>query len=423
MHKEQIKRFLPGWSRPFVIRLLGALNRLANLRARLRMLFLPRASMRAVNLARRDKRIVFVAERPSWREAKLAHGLKRAGWDVIQLFRRAPLFADMSDFAELQQFSSPAHAAELAYKTKTRAFHIFAPICDDTCVELINQKPGRVIVDFYDDFYSIADGLPEMEAKYAVDIAKQAFCIGGADALCARDMQLQYRRKATGVGRNIPVINFPEYCWDRTELRAPRGDGQTHIVQIGYMGFEARGENDVACFQVIRAFVEAGCHFHIYMHPSFPAIGSSPFNFLFRDYLKLASDTGRIHIHPTLPPDQLISALTQYDFGFNMLNGGTYDNIPWTRMNAARLPYCGSSRLFDYLDAGLGMLVDGTLSYMRHTFGPYGVIFDGTELVRTGQIPGVMKRRPSQEQIFRARRALSITENVHRLTKFYSDLF
>ena len=422
IHREFLKRIIPGRFRPTILTVLKVSDSLIGLPTQIRLRLLGRNRLRAFNIARRDKRVIFIAERPSWREAKLARGLKVLGWDVVLLCRKDPVFGDTGDFAEVQSFNSPASAVALGYKSKARLLHTFAPICDDTCVQLVKDKPGRVIVDFYDDFFSITDGFPDMQRKYAVDIANQGFCLDRADAICARDMQLQYRRKATGVGRGRPILSFPEYCWDRQPLPGPRSDGEVRVAQIGYMGFEVRGEQDVGCFRVIREFVDAGCHFHIYMHPTFPPIGTQTFNYLFSQYLELSQTTGRLHFHPTVPSNELVQELTKYDFGFNMINGPTFRDIEWTRMNPKRLPYCGSSRLFDYLDAGLGMVVDGELSYMRRTFGPFGIILNGTELVNARRIRGALSNRPSRDVFLKARQKLSIEHNVHRLASFYERL-
>jgi len=419
MLKHWAKQVLPGRWRPIFLRIVAVLNGAADFPAALRLRLFPRAKPTAANLASRERRIAFVSERPSWREAKLAFGLKKAGWDVILLHRHPPATIASEDVAEMQQFSSPSNAVELARRSGAELFHVFAQNCDDTCIKMVDYKPGHVIIDFYDDFASVIDGLPEMADKFAVDAAKQEYCIERADAFCCRDLQLQYHRKMRFVGRGRPVLYFPEYCWNRHALPPLRNDGETHVVQIGWMGFETRGERDLGCFLVARAFVEAGCHFHIYLHPSFPAPGTALFHSQFRDYLELQVRTGRVWIHETLPSQDIVGAIARYDFGFNMLNGSSFDNIPWTHTNPRRFPYCGSSRMFDYLDAGLGMFADSALALMHHTFGRYGVMLDGSALVRTNRIRDALSKKPGREQVLRARDHLSVARNIGRLTRFY----
>jgi hypothetical protein len=418
MLKQWIKQIIPARYRPYLLKFLSFYIRAADLPAAIRLKLTDRSRIVAANLARRDQRIVFVSEKPSWREAKLAFGLKSAGWDVIQLHRYAAT-GGTDDYAEMQKFTTPSEAVTLADKVGARLFHTFAPSCDATMLHMVRHKPGRVMVDFYDNLFSVSHGLPEIEKKFAIDIAMQEYCLNNADAIVTRDLQLQYHRKYRDVGRDRPLILFPEYCWNRQPLPTPRNDKEIHVVQIGWMGFERRGEVDDGCFFVVRAFVEAGCHFHIYLHPTFPALGTMLFKSLFQDYLALGEQTGRVHIHATVQSDQIVEKISRYDFGFNMKNALTFEKIPLVHANLQGLPYNGSGRLFDYLDAGLGLLVDSALRFMHHTFRGRGVIFDGTALIKNG-LTNLSK--PDAASILAARQKLGVTQNIGRLTHFYGQL-
>ena len=420
MWKDWLKRLVPALrQRSTVLRLHQLVDAARSIPAALRMCFRDTDKSRAINLLRRDKRVVFISERPLRREAKFAYALKRAGWDVVLLQRYAPNVNDFSDFCDVQTFSSPWEAVELAHRTKARVFHSFSASYDNTSVCLVENKPGRVIVDLYDYFYGISDGLPAMRERHALDIAKQSFCIENADAVCSPDMQLQYRRRETNIARDKLILHFPNYCWDRDPLPEPRRDDEIHVVQIGWMGFETKGEEDTGCFRVAREFVNAGCQFHIYLHPEFPKLDTPMFKALFADYLNLASDTGRVHFHATVPTRRLIAELTSYDFGFAMINGSTY-KIPWRHHNPNWFPFVGSSRLFDYIDAGLGILIDEGLTYMRRTFRPLAL--NGSELVRDRRIRETLSRKPSRAQVLSVRNSLSIRNQIYRLTKFYENV-
>jgi hypothetical protein len=418
MLPELIKK-MARRNRPGALKALALLNAVRGLPIAARLLVSGRR-LRAANVLRRDRRVVFVSERPGQREAKLAFGLRQSGWDVIQLHRQPPGFADRNNFSDFQQYSTPWQAVELAHRIKARLFHVFAANCDDTCMRMVDFKPGRVIIDFYDHFYSVADGVPALEARYAVDIARQRYCIERADAVCCRDLQMQYGRRTAPHARRVPLIYFPEYCWNSTPLPEPRLDDTIHIVQIGWMGFETRGAEDTGCFRLFEKFVKAGFHVHVYVHPAFPAMGSRDFESLFSDYLRLGTATGRVHLHPTIPADTLISELSRYDFGFGLSNAMAIDT-PWRTVNPRRFPVCGSSRMFDYLDAGLGLLLSPQLKLMAHQFRSTGMVVDGIALLRSGQIRARLQR-PSRGQVAAAREHLSIRRHVHRLTRFYERI-
>ncbi len=374
----------------------------------------------ASNIARRDRRVVFVSDVPTQREAKLAFGLKRAGWDVIQLYREKTALADFSSVAEARPFQSRWQAVELAHHAEGRLFHHFSYAGDQTSAALLSCKPGRVIFDFYDYFFSMVDGFPDREKANHAEVAHQAWCIEAADALCCRDMQLQYRRHNTRAGRGKPLLLFPEYCWNNTPLLPRRNDGEVHIVQIGTMGLEEKGQEDIGAFRILALMVESGCHLHIYLHPLFPKIGTPAFDRDFANYLDLAARTGRIHIYPTISPAQIVQEIGRYDLGAGVTNAMSFD-IPWHHHNPGRFPLCGSSRMFDYLDAGLGLLIHKQLHFMFRTFGRFGVAFDATSMLDSGVFEA-MRNRPDNRVVTQARQMLAVENNIGRLVQFYEKL-
>ncbi len=406
--------------RPLVLAAVSARERLRALRRMLRLAG-KRRQLFAVNIAVRAPRVVFVAERPTWREAKLAFGLKRAGWGVSLLHVGKPAFSDMSSFCEVRECFSPGEAVEEAHHMKSRLFHVFSINSDPTTEALMKRKPGRAVIDFYDDFLSIADGLPKLEFLYSYDIASQRACVAAADAICCRDPQLQYRRDLRPGSRGKPLILFPEYCWDTQELPPRPVRDEIHIAQIGWMGLEARGQFDVGCFPILKNLVEGGCHLHIYLHRAFPQLGTLDFTIRFADYLELGAKTGRVNIRANVPSAQLVQEISQFDYGFGMSNGLIFPT-PWTSHNPRRFPYCGSARLYDCLEAGMGFLLNREHRYMLRTFSPYGVALDATEAARAGDIGELRRKRLSRDAALVARRHFSIDRNIHRLTEFYTHL-
>jgi hypothetical protein len=426
--KQFVKFALWRWfplyyDRPTRLRIAAIREFLRDIPAAVRLRSIDLKKLRTVNLSIRRKRVVFVSDQPFRREPKFAYALRKAGWEVVQLFRDNSKFSDYSDFADMQRYTSVSDAVTLAHKSGARIFHNFAAHCDETTLGLLNRKPGRVIVDLYDSFYAISDNLPEMRRRYRVDVAKQRDAIARADAVSTPDIQLAYRRKETQLARGKPLICFPNYCWDRLELPTRPKSSEVHIVQAGWILFETRGETDDSSFLTAREFVNAGCHFHIYMHPlANPPMESEQFAFLYGDYLALGASTGRVHIHPTVPSHQLPRELAQYDYGFNMINASNFPNIPWKTQNPAWLRYLASARLFDYLDAGLGMIADGNLAFNRHLFRNTGSYFNGTGLLKSRKIYETLRDKPSRDQILKARRDLSVERNIHRLIRFYESL-
>jgi hypothetical protein len=398
----------------------GALNAIRGVPSRARLAF-RRNEQFMINLSRRARRVVFVSEVPSQRESKLSYGLKRAGWDVIQFYRGKSVLTDLSSVAEAREFRSSWEAVELAHRAECRLFHNFSYTGDDTSVRLTENKPGRVIFDIYDYFFSIVDGLPEQAKAMQADIARQTYCIESADALCCRDLQMQYRRKEINLARGKPLILFPEYCWNNQRLPQTPTSSEVHIVQIGTMGLETIGQDDIGCYRIFERFVEAGCHLDIYLHPYFPQQGTPEFGKVFAQYLALQARTNLVHFHPPVSPLHMVGEISGYDFGAAVANGLSFD-IPWSHQNAARFPLCGSSRMFDYIDAGIGLILHRQLRFLYKTFQKYGVVRDATDLIRAPDLKAALGQKPNAEVISRARAELSIDRNISRLTAFYETL-
>jgi hypothetical protein len=397
------------------------LDRLRGTPARLRLIFAHSKEFQ-INLARRARRVVFVSDVPSQREAKIAYGLKRAGWDVIQLYRAKNVLTDFSSIAEAREFHSTWDAVDLAHRAECRVFHNFAYSGDETSVRLTDNKPGRVIFDFYDYLFSMVDGLPPEQAMARrADVERQAYCIEKADAICCRDLQLQYRRKDTRLARGKPVILFPEYCWNSQPAPESDRDEKIRLVQVGTMGMETIDQDDIGSYRIFERLVEAGCYLDIYLHPYFPPEGTPAFEKLFRDYVALQARTGLVHFHPPVSPQKLGAEIARYDFGAGVTNGLSFD-VPSAGHNLARLAFCGSSRMYDYLDAGLGMLIHRQLRFLWKSFQPYGVARDATELLRAPNLKSAFGQKPAPDVIARARRDLSIDRNISRLTNFYEKL-
>jgi hypothetical protein len=155
-----------------------------------------------------NKNIVFVSEQPFRREAKLAFALKSNGWDVSLIYKEA-VIENFSDFSKVYRVKSSWEALYIANKLNTGLFHVFSNTSDDLSLCFALNKPGILIFDFYDYFWAKTYGFQEESREFAIDIKRQKICFNNADAICSRDLQIQFKRTQTNIGRGIPTICFP----------------------------------------------------------------------------------------------------------------------------------------------------------------------------------------------------------------------
>src|SRR5438105_9846391 len=81
---------------------------------------------------RLERQVVFVSNAPRMREAKIARGLKLAGWEVILLSRDQPGFDVDFYFTRHERYSDSWGALKLASAFSPLAYHVFACMIYDT---------------------------------------------------------------------------------------------------------------------------------------------------------------------------------------------------------------------------------------------------------------------------------------------------
>jgi tetratricopeptide (TPR) repeat protein len=360
----------------------------------------------------KEKVVVFVSDDPRVRQAKLAYGLRNAGWKVVLLYHKVPNFSVAEYFDEAHRYMSEPEAVDLARNYPAEIYHVFSIWGDLTSVELIRSKPGKVVYDYWD----IAEGI-----KAGAGLVKyQRYCIENADGLCCRDLRAQYVIRAMGYKSPRRILVLPDCCWNKQDARLPKAavNGEIHVVVCGYIGIEKRGETDNGYLDIARQFTAQDVHLHIYPHPT-----QVPVEEQFSDYLALAERTPFLHVHSPVPMDAVIPELSKYQAGVSITRALTYGK-QLTGYDSWYLRYCGSARLFDYLDAGLPMILNKELAFQYSLFEPYRLVLDATPQMLS-QARSYLERflTPDiQDRARDAREIYSVQNQIGRLVELYNSL-
>jgi hypothetical protein len=121
--------------------------------------------------------------------------------------------------------------------------------------------------------------------------------------------------------------------------------------------------------------------------------------------------------------DQLPYELRNYDFGIHALQGDVIE----VQSRFAKAGHYGASfasRLSDYVDAGLRLLLSPSTGICQHHFRQFGISelwdkdFTRDPLTRLRKA----KKRIPVEAVAAAREALSLERHAHRLLSFYKGL-
>lgn len=374
---------------------------------------------------RTAKQVVFIADTPGTRIAKIAYGLKSNGWQVVLLHKNPASFPIKSYFVESLMYKDPFEAVLLASMYAPVAYHCFVSWNFDLSNVLLQNKPGApVIFDDYDLFTGLQ---PELAAIQSQNIALEKFCLENTDGICNRSLTVQVAKKHFGYSIKAPTIFFPEYCWNRPSEEGftlrPKLDDGIHLVYVGDCCPQYfRDPNHLGCCDIdfINAVTEAGFHYHLH-----PFVGpSSDLATVMRDYLHAAESNPRLHIHDQVDCDELIPTISQYHYGIHAHSEKVMTEGSWHYTPQAFL-YHLNNKMFDYMDAGLAsvMFVGKTVDRMLKRLNAASIMSREELLKNLDLLKNDSFRKNIEEGAARARIAYDVKRQAVRLGRFYESFY
>jgi len=407
---------------------LGAVRRRLRLDpVRMRRLWNAPAILRAARLITAEKKsVLFVTSLLRAREIKMATALRAIGWKVVLIYLQTTPFKPEEYFDEAIQAGSELEAHIYARLLGPRVVHVFSGAVDGMIYRFCADKPGPVVIDMNDVFCeSLFDYLHER-------FEPTRECLERADGLCARDLQAKGAERLEGFRLPGHKVLFPEYS-SRNGPAEPgavaKGDpGEVHVVSVGTFCLESQGLYDSGYLRLAQMLTGQRIHFHIYPHWFYRKTRGSVFNMDVRkdfvDFFRLAKRTPYLHIHKSLPLDELARELPQYDFG--IVAGGC--EALGQKLRILKPEYmrtCYSGRISDYLDARLPVLINREVEFNYRLLKRHGIVVDLAGVLEPGfreHLLELKRSRALAENVERAAQALSIGANIGRLAAFYEKL-
>jgi hypothetical protein len=386
-------RKLPSYSR----------DRLRDAVYRLLVHFRPSTNVR---LRPRDERlIVFISRQPRAREAKLAAELRRLGFRVVHIYHTEPNYNLRERVSAAHRVGGPWEALYRARQYSPLVYHLFTLSLDPFCPVILSNKPGRVIFDASDIIGGLING-------YTAQEKTQRACLALADALCCKDVQVkEYERKCNSrLTRH--KLWLPDLCEQAPVLWSTAKSDEIHVVNAGVLPDEVSAK--AGTFPFIRAMAEAYIHVHLYPGFVWAEGGRMDWKPRYQEYFDLAKRTGYVHIHSPVPLSRLIDELRQYDFGLAL------HPIIEDVHEQEHYYSCGSSRLSDYLEAGLGIIANQDLKHIRFIARRYATVIDAELAFERGFRDILQRTREASHH--RAQREFDFTTTAQapRLVLFYS---
>jgi len=368
--------------------------------------------------------VVLVTESVGSRICKVGYGLKSLGWRVVLVHRNnLPANAGRC-FDEMRRYATPAEALWLAAHFRPVAYHVFANWNFNAAALLIRHQPGKMVFDDYDVL--VGTLAEDFSRAYHREIRLERFCLENADGLCCRDLETQCARKAgySLRGRRLLLLDC---CWGgQVESPAPlasRGHG-LHIVNCGNIPLATRAEylvhqqelGALAATLTAQGLAAESIRFHAY-----------PTSSVWRGASR--NETGErlaggavpafFHLHDPVPPDELPRVLSQYDAGLYHVGIGA--NPP--TYNRWKFAYTSGNRVFDYLDAGLPVVIHGCkfMEFLvRRAHVDIGI--EAPQSVAAHQFLRRENTEALRRNAFLASSRLAITQHIPKLAAFYESL-
>lgn len=367
----------------------------------------------------KNPNIIFIADFPWERPAKIATALRNRGISVLLIYVTEPNNFDPREYFEYTIKADTAEeAVTIAHRLRPGLIHLFSYGADKISYYLFRNRVGKIIYDYKDCFENVISP-PSHDAWHTV----QRQSVELADGLCCRDLQLWNYCKVNNIRPKGKRMLFLDYCWGQSEgAVSNRSDGEVHTVLAGNFTVEKMTpvSTDSGYIHTARALTGQGVHVHIYPRWHYQYITDRD---QMSDYLELAEKSPYFHIHESVPMSEFTKELSQYDFGLGIFQGALFHEIGIHSCQNGHEKHGMATRWFDYLEAGLDILASPELNFMYRVMRNAGVAVPATpELFLKNDVKAVLAKRMKEYKQLRinaARHKLDINKNIDRLIGFY----
>jgi len=204
----------------------------------------------------------------------------------------------------------------------------------------IKMRVNPVIIDIYDTCEGIT-------SSYFLQKKMEAYVIQNAEAITLRDLRVKnlYPYINRECRADIFIPDTPALLLPK-KIRKISNEDEIHLVSTGWI--DGIGNN------ILRAsenFCKNKIHVHIYYNPF-----QNKDTFWGKQYSDLEKKSEYFHIEKPIYGRDYIEEISKYDFGLSLYDQWTYDGCILD-YSKKYMEHCGSSRVNDYISAGLTPIV------------------------------------------------------------------
>jgi hypothetical protein len=343
---------------------------------------------------------------PHGREIRLAAAAKLAGWNPMLVYIGQPKYKPSEHFDVSTKVKSLFDLALVSWRFQGAVIHLFAPNGAQAYL-LCRTKIRPLILDIYDT----SSG---MSVAPAVWKNCERGAIQSADAMIHRDLRVRYLQTVHNyvLPRDNIFIHDP---FPENEFRniSERKENEIRVVSVGWV---ARGDNSL--LRSIRALCAHNIHVHLYVNP-YQHEDDPELN----DYLALQQQSVFFHIETPVYGKTYREHLARYDFGLAIFEPYVFGETPKSYTDDY-LRGCGSSRIIDYIQMGLGVIVSPGTRFqylLARRYATIAVLATREFLHSPRPIleAALAKKKSAKPKVIAA---ITIGGVAHRLGAFYSQV-
>jgi hypothetical protein len=362
------------------------------------------------------KKIVFAGGALMPRIPRIAIWLKRNGFYTILVTYKKSFFEEFSnsewDFILL--FRNKYHLKRIIKQLKeVYIYHAFAP--KSFYPDIIRQTVNTPFIIDMQDVYSCYYGLNPDTRWIKSELIFEKKCLQLASGVVGASLEPNVALRKYGRPKPL-TIYFPLYC-DNDFFRdntKQLSENDIHLVYAGGIAGSHRNKNHYGAIQfrnLINVLSEQKIHFHIYPSPSAHSTDKS-------EYVQIDNNNIYFHFHKPVSQENLADELSKYHFG--VLPFFSKD----TGMSSEKSKYATSLKLFNYIEAGIPVLVSRDLEYQSWIVNRYcaGIVITPDDLSMIKEIVTAIDYRVMVENLMKNREEISLKKHIPRLIEFYKKI-
>lgn len=364
-----------------------------------------------------SKTIVFFGIFLHARISRISKWLRREyGYKTILVCSKIGLVEEFAEdnFDQVLTFRNQYHALKLLSGINEFGFvHGFGP--KSYFPEFIRR---RVDAPFFYDMADVLVNYQGLNPKFKwiqKELPFEKSVIQNASGLVGQSLEMNVAQRFYHI-KNANSLFFGLYC-DNDFFQEPSITWENKEIHLVYVGGVAGAHRPNKQFEILKfhSLIEdlekQKIHFHVYPNPS-----SDRSDLI--DYEKLDKTNQYFHFHKPVSYSKLASEISQYDYGI----------VPFFNdsgaLNDEKMKYATSLKIFNFLEAGLPIIISGDIIYQSWlaTRGGAGVEISKNDISHLGEILKQLNYKELAENVSVYREKLSLLRNIPRLQEFYTKV-